>query len=68
MTKGESQMKRNYTTPKAELVKFDYNDQVVVASGAVGTYGSAAGIDRCQQSSTSCSLFYSGSGCKQQPG
>ena len=61
-------MKRNYSAPKVEIVTFDFNDQVVVASGAVGTYGSAYGTDRCQQSSTSCSLFYSDSNCKQQPG
>ena len=60
-------MKRNYSAPKVEIVTFDFNDQVVVASGAVGTYGSATGSEFCQQSSLSCNLFYY-TGCSKQPG
>ncbi len=59
-------MKRNYSAPKVEIVTFDFNDQVVVASGAVGTYGSAAGTEYCQQSSTTCDHFYY-AGCSEQP-
>ncbi len=59
-------MKRNYSAPKVEIVTFDFNDQVVVASGYVGTYGSASGMDKCQQSSTTCDYFYT-LGCREQP-
>jgi hypothetical protein len=61
-------MKREYTTPKAELVRFNYNDQVVVASGWVATYGSGDDIQRCQQSATSCTTYYTKPlGCANWP-
>ena len=51
-------MKREYTAPKVELVQFNFDDQVVVASGVVGNYGSGKDIERCQQGSTSCTSYY----------
>ena len=51
-------MKREYMTPKAELVNFNFDNQVVVASGVVGNYGTGLNIDRCQQASTSCTAYY----------
>ena len=59
-------MKRNYSAPKVEIVTFDFNDQVVVASGALGTYGSGVGMDRCQQSTTSCTLYYYSGLCEKE--
>jgi hypothetical protein len=58
-------MKREYMTPKVELVQFNFDDQVVVASGGtVGTYGSGHNIGRCQQGTTSCTYYYvKPSGC-----
>ena len=50
-------MKRNYSAPKVEIVTFDFNDQVVVAS-SVGNMGSSISAEHCQYSSTSCSYFF----------
>ena len=51
-------MKREYTTPKIEMVNFNFDNQVVVASGTVGGYGSGDDVQRCQQGSTSCTTYY----------
>lgn len=46
-------MKKNYNAPKAEMVKFDYNSQVVASgSTACGTiYGWRSGeeVDTCSE-------------------
>ena len=61
-------MKREYTAPKVELVQFDFDDQVVVASGVVGNYGSGQDVGRCQQGSTSCTTYYTKpAGCANWP-
>ena len=51
-------MKHEYIAPKIELVKFNFDDQVVVASGWVGNQGSGDDIGRCQLASTTCSAYY----------
>lgn len=44
-------MKKTYETPSIEVVKFQYRDQVVVASGSCGTQWSDVGSDRCEGTS-----------------
>ena len=51
-------MKQEYTKPTAKMVKFHFNDQVTANSGGVGGYGSLTNIGKCQQSSETCSYFY----------
>ena len=52
-------MKRTYKTPKAVLVDFSYDEQVVANSSGIATYGDPQHIGRCQQSSeTSCMAFW----------
>ena len=52
-------MKRTYKTPKAVLVDFCYDEQVVAASSGVALFGDPNHIGRCQQSSeTSCVYFW----------
>ena len=52
-------MKRVYKTPKAKLVDFTYDEQVVAESSGVSTHGDPQHIGRCQQSSeTSCVYFW----------
>ena len=66
-------MKRTYKAPKAMLVDFNYDEQVVAMSGNVSDYGDPQEIGRCQQSSpTSCKVFWNGSLldsgiCQMQP-
>ena len=38
-------MKKNYVTPNIELVEFNFEDQVVVASSGEGTKYNAGGSD-----------------------
>lgn len=40
--KGEEKMKKEYETPKAELIDFDYTDTVVTSGGSGLTEGSTA--------------------------
>ena len=52
-------MKRTYKTPKAVLVDFCYDEQVVAASSGVAPHGDPDHIGRCQQSSPeSCRAFW----------
>lgn len=53
-------MKREYKTPKALMIDFSYDEQVVAASvGNVATYGDPQEIGRCQQSSEfDCKYFW----------
>ena len=41
-------MKKTYESPRAEVVKFEYKDQVVVASGC-STIGGNTGFGRCDK-------------------
>ena len=50
-------MKRAYMKPKAKMVNFQYTERVV-ASGSVGTQNSGMGYDLCQQSATTCTIFF----------
>lgn len=55
-------MKRVYKTPKAKLVDFTYDEQVVAESSGVALYGDPDHVGRCQQSSeTSCRYFWNDS-------
>lgn len=66
-------MKRTYKTPKAMLVDFCYDEQVVATSGGGGTahYGDPNHIGKCQQSSEiTCVYFWLnilGGECKAEP-
>ena len=64
-------MKRTYKTPKAVLVDFCYDEQVVAASSGVAPHGDPQHIGRCQQSSeTSCVVFWypdQGQPCQLEP-
>ena len=40
-------MKKTYETPSVEVVKFQYRDQVVVASGCIGRYENT-GVGECK--------------------
>jgi len=64
-------MKRAYKAPKAVLIDFTYDEQVVAASENVATYGDPQVIGRCQQSSaSSCMVFWNsdyGDACKMEP-
>lgn len=65
-------MKRVYKTPKAVLVDFCYDEQVVATSGGGNTaqYGDPNHIGRCQQSDPStCVHFWLdvGSICQSKP-
>ncbi len=65
-------MKRVYKTPKAVLVDFCYDEQVVATSGGGNTaqYGDPNHIGRCQQSSeTTCVYFWLAVGrlCEHKP-
>ena len=52
-------MKQEYTKPTAKMVKFHFNNQVTATSGGgVGGYGSLTNIGKCQQSSETCSYYY----------
>ncbi len=53
-TRKESPMKKTYETPTVDVVKFEYKDQVVAASG------SSCGIEYRLEGSTSAT------GCTQQ--
>lgn len=44
-------MKKTYETPSIEVVKFQYRDQVVVASGSCGTQWSNIGPNQCEGTS-----------------
>lgn len=52
-------MKKNYEAPKAEVVRFEYKDQVVVASGGVFP-------DRCTTQRTHEIVAGSGDVCYDQ--
>ena len=55
-------MKRVYKTPKAKLVDFTYDEQVVATSGFIADYGDPQQIGRCQQgSATDCKVFWNDS-------
>lgn len=41
-------MKKTYETPSVEVVKFQYRDQVVVASGQCTGVWKNAGEERCE--------------------
>lgn len=66
-------MKRTYKTPKAMLVDFCYDEQVVATSGGGGTalFGDPNHIGRCQQTSeNTCVHFWLdiiGGICKAKP-
>lgn len=64
-------MKRAYKAPKAVLIDFTYDEQVVAASENYATYGDPQQIGRCQQSSpASCVVFWNDNYpgmCQQQP-
>lgn len=65
-------MKRVYKTPKAVLVDFCYDEQVVATSGGGNTaqYGDPNQIGRCQQSDArTCVYFWLnlGSQCEHKP-
>lgn len=64
-------MKRVYKTPKAVLVDFCYDEQVVAASSGVALHGDPNQIGKCQQSSeNSCVSFWNTSiagQCKYDP-
>lgn len=52
-------MKRVYKTPKAVLVDFCYDEQVVAASSGVALHGDPNQIGKCQQRSEySCVAFW----------
>lgn len=52
-------MKKSYKAPKAVLIDFTYDEQVVASSGNVSDYGDPQEIGRCQQSSpVSCVAFW----------
>ena len=59
-------MKKKYETPNVEIIDFNFRDQIVVASGGTGNYGSASGSGKCQQSSITCSYYFDTS-CSHQP-
>lgn len=71
--KERIRMKRVYKTPKAVLVDFCYDEQVVATSGGGNTaqYGDPNHIGRCQQSSeTTCMYFwldFSSGICQSKP-
>lgn len=65
-------MKRVYKTPKAVLVDFCYDEQVVAdSSGGVALFGDPQQIGRCQQTSEkTCMHFWNdiiGGICKAEP-
>lgn len=64
-------MKRVYKTPKAVLVDFCYDEQVVAdSSGGVASHGDPNHIGRCQQSDArTCVYFWLnlGSQCEHKP-
>ncbi len=65
-------MKRVYKTPKAVLVDFCYDEQVVAdSSGGVASHGDPNHIGRCQQTSEkTCVHFWNdiiGGICKAEP-
>lgn len=42
-------MKKTYEVPTMEIVKFEYKDQVVVASGAEPCYATNTGGNTCHE-------------------
>ncbi len=42
-------MKKTYEGPTVEVVKFEYKDQVVAASGSDSCYSTNEGIGTCHQ-------------------
>lgn len=69
--KERIRMKRVYKTPKAVLVDFCYDEQVVAASSGVAMHGDPQQIGKCQQSDEStCKYFWLdilGGICKAEP-
>lgn len=41
-------MKQNYTTPTAEKISFEFEDQITTSSGACGSYWTNIGDSTCQ--------------------
>ena len=69
--KERIRMKRVYKTPKAVLVDFCYDEQVVADSSGVALFGDPNHIGKCQQSSEiTCMYFwldFSSGICQSKP-
>ena len=63
-------MKRVYKTPKAVLVDFCYDEQVVADSSGVALHGDPNHIGKCQQSNEKTCVYFwldLGGQCVEKP-